>query len=272
MSQAQAEMTLPGSGGCAAPENLDRLHRERPGLADAAAASHRRKGSLGKAGALFLNLAKALLIILPWPVRRAALQAVFGYELHPTSRIGTSWVYPKRLVLGANARVGHFTLVKGLDLFELGSDSSVGNLNWITGHPSDGVHFRHVLNRSPSLVLGTHSSITSHHFIDCASRVRIGDFTTMAGVHSQIFTHNLDVLRNCQDSRPVEIGSYCLIASGVTLLAGSTLPDYSVLSAKSLLNKPHSQPYRMYAGVPATAIRTLPEDALYFNRTRGFVE
>ena len=235
-------------------------HRSRPGRYAA------------KFGRLLQGGLKAILILLPWPLRRTLLQSLFGYDLHQTSRIGKSWVYPRRLVLGANASIGHLTLVKGLDILELGFESSIGNLNWITGHPCGGIHFRHVPDRSPSLVIGNHSSITSHHFLDCASRITIGHYTTMAGVHSQIFTHNLDVLHNRQDSRPVEIGSYCLIASGVVILAGSILPDYSVLSAMSLLNKPHDEPYRLYAGVPATAIKQLPTDAAYFSRTSGFVE
>ena len=229
-------------------------------------------GHVAKLGALVRTGLQVLLLGLPWPVRRVLLQAAFGYELHPTSRIGLSWVYPKRLVLKAQARIGHLTLVKGLDALELGSNSSIGHLNWITGHPSGGVHFRHVPDRSPSLIIGDHSSITSHHFLDCASRIRIGDFTTMAGVHSQIFTHNLDILHNRQDSRPVEIGSYCLVASGVVILAGSVLPDYSVLSAMSLLNKPQRDRYHLYAGVPATPVKPLPEHARYFSRTSGFVE
>lgn len=239
---------------------------QRPGLVG------RANRYAAKLGRLLQTGLKLLLLGLPWPVRRILLQAAFGYELHPTSWIGMSWVYPKRLVLKANARIGHLTLVKSLDALELGSNSSIGNLNWITAHPSGGVHFRHVPDRSPSLIIGEHSSITSHHFLDCASRIRIGDFTTIAGVHSQIFTHNLDVLRNRQDSRPVEIGSYCLVASGVVILAGSVLPDYSVLSAMSLLNKPHRDSHYLYAGVPAAAIKPLPADALYFSRASGFVE
>ncbi len=217
-------------------------------------------------------LLKAILIVLPWFLRKRLLKLFYGYDMHPTSRIGKSWVYPRRLVLGENARIGHLTLVKGLDALELGEHSSVGNLNWITAHPSGGVHFQHVADRSPALVLGRHSSITSHHFLDCASRISIGDFTTVAGVHSQFFTHNLDVLQGRQDSRPIEIGSYCLVATGTVILAGSVLPDYSVLSAMSLLNKQYSETHRLYAGVPAAPLKPIPADARYFVRTRGSID
>jgi len=217
-------------------------------------------------------LLKVLLIVLPWPLRRRLLKLFFGYELHPTSRIGRSWIYPKQLILREYARIGDLTLAKGLDRLELGVHSSIGNLNWIVAHPSGGVHFRHVKDRSPSLILGDHASITSHHFIDCASRITIGDFSTVAGVHSQFFTHNLDVENGRQDTRPIEIGSYCLVATGTVILAGSVLPDNSVLAAMSLLNKRHSETHRLYAGVPARQVKVLRADAPYFTRTRGFVE
>ena len=215
---------------------------------------------------------KLILLFLPWPWRRRLLTWVFGYELHPTSRIGKSWVYPKQLVLRQHASIGHLNFMKGLDRLELGEHSSLGHLNWITGHPSDGVHFKHVVDRCPSLILGDHASITSHHFLDCASRIRIGKFTTVAGVHSQFFTHNLDVENGRQDSRPIEIGAYCLVATGVVIVAGSVLPDYSVLAAMSLLNKRHSETHRLYAGVPAVPVKQISAEALYFKRTRGFVE
>ncbi len=215
---------------------------------------------------------KAILIFLPWFLRKRLLKLFFGYDLHPTSRIGKSWAYPKHLTLKENASIGHLNMMKGLDVLELGEHSSIGNLNWITAHPSGGVHFRHVAGRSPALVLGRHSSITSHHFLDCASRITIGDFSTVAGVHSQFFTHNLDVVNGRQDTRPVDIGSYCLVATGTVILAGSVLPDYSVLSAMSLLNKRYSETHHLYAGVPAAPLKPIPADARYFARTCGFVE
>jgi hypothetical protein len=49
------------------------------------------------------------------------------------------------------------------------------------------------------------------------------------------------------------------------------LPDYSVLGASSMLNKEYSEPYFLYAGNPAKAIKPLPKDTAYFNRSAGFV-
>ncbi len=56
------------------------------------------------------------------------------------------------------------------------------------------------------------------------------------------------------------------------LLGGAALPDYSVLGAKSLLNKAFTETHHLYGGVPARAIQPIPAaDTAYFHRTEGHV-
>ncbi len=55
------------------------------------------------------------------------------------------------------------------------------------------------------------------------------------------------------------------------LLVGSALPDYSVLGAKSLLNRAQTERYFLYGGVPAKPFKALPETHGYFLRKTGFV-
>jgi acetyltransferase-like isoleucine patch superfamily enzyme len=215
---------------------------------------------------------KLALIFLPWPVRRWLLTRLFRYDLHPTSRIGLSWIYPKQLRLREHARIGHLNYSKGLDLITLEPHATIGNLNWITAHPTSGIHFRHVPCRQPSLTLAEHAAITSQHFFDCASPITIGRFSTVAGLRSQFFTHGIDIREGRQDTRPIEIGAYCLVATGTVVLPGSRLPDHSATSALSLLNKQFAEPYYLYGGVPATPVKKLSADSRYFCRAHGFVE
>ena len=65
-------------------------------------------------------------LLLPWPLRRRLLEKYFGYDLHPTSRIGLAWVRPNRLILESNSRIGHLTVCKGLDLLWLKENSILG--------------------------------------------------------------------------------------------------------------------------------------------------
>lgn len=219
------------------------------------------------------TLARALLLLLPWPVRRRLLVAAFGYHIDTTARIGLAWVYPDRLTMAPGSSIGHLTVCKGLARVALGAHASIGRGNWITGFPAgDARHFAHRVDRRPELVLGEHAAITNRHLIDCTDSVEVGAFTTVAGFGSQILTHSIDLAANRQSCAPVRIGRYCFVGTGCTLLGGAVLPDHSVLGAASLLNRAQDAPYTLYGGVPAKALRPLDRALGYFERERGFVD
>ncbi|MDB6147306.1 MAG: hypothetical protein JWO45_970 [Spartobacteria bacterium] len=209
---------------------------------------------------------------LPWPMRRAFLETRFGYKIHPTSSIGFSWILPTRLIMEEGSRIDHLTVCKNIDLLHLKAYSSIGRGNWITGFPlGPSRHFAEEQDRRPELIVGDHSAITHRHLIDCTNSVVIGRFTTMAGFQSQILTHSIDLERNRQASAPVRIGDYCFIGTNCVLLAGTALPDFSVLGAKSLLHKCFTDTHYLYGGVPAQPIKQLSPDWEYFRRSEGFV-
>ena len=213
-----------------------------------------------------------LSLLLPWSVRRTFLEKQFGYTLHPTSRIGLSWVFPERLVMEANTSIGDLTLCKNIALLHLQEHAVIGRGNWITGFPlGPSRHFASETDRRPELIVGQHSAITHRHLIDCTNSITIGKFTTFAGFQSQMLTHSIDIEQNRQASAPIRIGDYCFVGTNSVLLGGSVLPDYCVLGAKSLLNKSFTQTHRLYGGVPARELQELSPDYAYFRRSEGFV-
>ena len=216
---------------------------------------------------------KVLSFFLPWFLRRKLLNKVFNYQIHPSARIGIAWVFPKKLIMEEGSSIGHFTVVVNVDDVRLQNHAKIGRSNWITGFPTNtkSLHFAHQTNRVSQLVIGQHSAVTKHHHIDCTNSVSIGSFTTIAGYYSQLLTHSINIIDGRQDSAPITIGDYVFVGTNVVLLGGSVLPNYSVLGAKSLLNKAFNQPYTLYGGVPAKALQPLPGDAKYFTRTTGFV-
>jgi acetyltransferase-like isoleucine patch superfamily enzyme len=215
---------------------------------------------------------RAMVCLLPWSIRRWVLQKFWRYQIHPSSKIGSAWVFPKHLILEANSYIGNLTVCKGLDLIHLKESSIIGNGNWITGYPSGSSEFyADNRDRKPQLIIDEHSAITNRHLIDCTDSVTIGKFSTFAGFNSQILSHSINLELCKQISGPVKIGDYCFIGSNCLVLANSSLPDYSVLGAKSLLNKNYAEPYHLYAGVPARQIKPLPQDYLYFSRSTGVV-
>ncbi len=217
-------------------------------------------------------LFRACVVLLPWLLRRRVLCWLYGYEIHPTARIGLSWIFPRHLVLRAGARIGHGNVAIHLERLELGTQALIDRGNWITGFPKGGArHFVHCAGRDPALVLGDHAAITKRHHFDCTDRIEIGAFTTIAGYGSQLMTHSIDLVENRQDAAPIAIDEYCFVGTDVVILGGSQLPARSVLGAKALLNKCFVETGWLYAGVPARPIRAVPANAKYFSRADGFV-
>lgn len=218
-------------------------------------------------------LLKLILVVMPWRLRRGCLVRWFGYEIDATATIGWAWVFPRRLVMKAGSRIGHGTVAVHLDEIDLDEHAGIGRLNWITGFPSgtDSKHFAHILNRVSRLRMGRHSAMTNRHLIDCTCEVSVGAFSTVAGFRSQILSHSIDLKENRQNAAPIRIGERSFVGTGCILLAGSGLPDFSVLGAGSVLNKVHDSTYTLFAGQPAKAMKALDEDSRYFNRETGFV-
>jgi acetyltransferase-like isoleucine patch superfamily enzyme len=180
---------------------------------------------------------------------------------------------PRSLEMGANSRIDHLTVCKGLDRVVISDFGLIGRLNWITGFPSENRdHFGSDINRNPSLFLGQHAAITNRHIIDCTNEVSIDEFSTIAGFRSQILTHSIDLKEGKQKSHPIKIGKYCFVGTGVIVLGGAELPDYSVLGAGSVLNKSHKTPSSLYAGAPARHVKILEGNMEYFVRNEGFVK
>jgi acetyltransferase-like isoleucine patch superfamily enzyme len=148
--------------------------------------------------------------------------------------------------------------------------AEIGNLNWITSLPEGETgHFDQA--RLPEIVLKRESALTNRHYIDCQDQITIGEFSTLAGVRSTLWTHEIDIEGCRQKAQPVSIGAYCFIGSSVTLTAGSAVGDRIVVGAGSVVTRKLDRGPALYAGTPARYIKPLPESAGYFARTRGKV-
>lgn len=215
---------------------------------------------------------QVFITLLPYKIRRIILIIFYKYQLDKDSYIGFSYIFPKELTLEKGAKIGHFNIAIHLNKIHLQKNSKIGRKNWITGFPIDKKnHFSHENNRNPSLILGRESAITKNHHFDCTDQIKIGNYSIVGGYASQFITHGIDIIENQQNSKAIEIGDYTYLGTNVVVLGGSKLPSHSVLGAKSLLNKHYQEPYNLYAGNPAIKIKSLPVEAKYFKREKGFV-
>ncbi|CAN8139492.1 Acyltransferase [uncultured Thiomicrorhabdus sp.] len=213
------------------------------------------------------------LILFPWSIRRWFFKKIFGYQIHPKAFISRlAFIVPQDLIMHESAKIAAFTIAIHLKKLEMREYSSIGRSNWISGFPSGSKkHFVHVENREPSLTIGYHSAITKKHIIDCTQTIKIGKYSTIAGYQSQFLTHSIDYVLSRQDCSPIIIGDYCLVGTGCIFLPGTSLPNYSIVGAGSVVNKVFTESHVLYAGVPAMKKKSLSQDAEYFLREKGFV-
>jgi acetyltransferase-like isoleucine patch superfamily enzyme len=214
----------------------------------------------------------AVSLFLPPGLKRFWLRHTCGFELAPGSRIGISWINPRTLSMESGACIGHLTVCKGVEHLRMGANSSIGNLNWITGFPKDlAGHFEEEKKRECSLLLGREAAVTHRHYLDATGDIAVGEFSTVAGIRSQILTHTIDLRKNRQSCRPVRIGARCFVGTGCVVLPGATLPDRCVLGALSLLKDAFDEEGVLYAGNPAEKRAGLDVSEGYFVRQEGFV-
>jgi len=182
-------------------------------------------------------------LLLPSFLLRPLLNAL-GHRVCPGARIGFSLLCVDRLYMARGARIGHFNLIilrrvvmrpgsymgrtnlmSGPLSLWLGRDAALGNGNKVVRGPLGEV------TTGPSyLRLGRLSKITSDHRVDCTRSVTLGDYSTVAGVGTMIWTHGyvhdldgpgryrIDGAISIGDN--VYIGAGCIVSMGVRIISG----------------------------------------------------
>lgn len=212
------------------------------------------------------------ILIWPLPSRWANFlrRTLFAWKLGPGSRIGFSIIDAFEVELSEGASIGHFNIIRNIDKLQLGRNSCIGNLNRVSGCPPKNKYLVKEPRRSDFLV-GDESAVTHRHFFDCSHSIHIGRFATIAGTHSQFWTHGIDIsiCRQCAD--PIMVKDHSMIGSRVLVLKGVSIGVCSVIGAGSVVTK--SVPdYVLCVGSPAKVVKELSCDLGYFLRESGAVE
>lgn len=206
-----------------------------------------------------------LLAGLPTALVRPLVNAL-GHRIRPSARVGFSFVLADSICMDRGARVGHGNIVECNKVL-LRPKAYLGHLNRCVGpmnvwlSQTAGIGNNNSITRggkgvsygSATLRLGVLSKITSGHKIDCTACVRFGDYTTLAGVRSQIWSHGyvhdlsgsgryrIDGKVSLGDNVYVGSGSIITggvsIGSGVIVGAGVTIPR-SILEPGAYVSSP----------------------------------
>lgn len=215
----------------------------------------------------FRSLLNCVIIFLPWKMRRQILNRFYHYQIHPTARIGISYIYPERLIMEEGATIGHLNVAIHLELIHMKKDSTICQRNWVTGFPlKDKTKFQRFPDRRPYLIMEKDSAITKQHHIDCTDLVSIGELSVVAGYGTQILSHSTSLEYDDGGCAPIIIGHHCFVGTRSIILPNSALPNFSVLGAGAVLSKRYTEEYVLYAGVPARFIKKENASYKFFHR------
>jgi acetyltransferase-like isoleucine patch superfamily enzyme len=183
---------------------------------------------------------------------------LLGHEVSGSARIGFSIIsLSGKLTLRERARIRHSNVIHVNSLF-IDKEGHIGRLNTLRG-PLDielakqaAIGNGNKIYRAPApvsygsaiLKLGVLSKITGNHRLDCMRSIVIGDYSTVAGHDTQVWTHayyhdqegpgRFRVDGEVIIGNNVNIGSRCVIMGGVTIANAVVVGANSCVS-KSLL-------------------------------------
>lgn len=217
------------------------------------------------------RLRALVLFLLPTSVARLIVGRA---RIARQVRIGWSWVEVDRLDMEAGSHVGHGSFVR-VPRLALSCGSWIGHLNIIKGPvaitlgPRAAIGNRNHIVRSvfatmvgdAELVLGEWSKITAGHYIDCAQTVRFGDFATLGGIGSHIWTHGFvhetTGLGRYRVDGAVTVGNNVYIGARASILAGVTIAPAAIVGAGTVIARDLTEPGFYIAG----PVRMLPRPA-----------
>jgi len=120
----------------------------------------------------------------------------------------------------------------------------------------------YTLNILGECTIGKYSAVGNGVKIFCCNKVSIGKSCRFA-VESQVFDTNFHYMRNIETGQVdrcygvVIIGDFCWIGNRTTVAKGAQLPNFSIVSSNSLVNKnfiSSNVEYPILAGLPAQII------------------
>lgn len=218
--------------------------------------------------------------VLPSPLAVVTLRA-FGHRIGPRCRIGFSLLWVDRLFLQGHNRIGHFNLIACKRLC-IGTNGYIGRANAIVGPMSILLRREGAIGNTnkitrgsqgpitvgpASLRIGRLAKITAGHRLDCTRSVSVGDYSILAGVGTQVWTHGYihdttgpgryRVDGPVAIANNVYIGASCIFSMGVNICAGV------IIGAGTTVARSIDQP-GLYV---SSAIRQLPRPSDPAERT-----
>lgn len=219
-----------------------------------------------------------LLVCLALPHRlKPFLLRLLGHRVENGAVIGCSLVWVDRLLMERGARIGtgnllnaprvilragayfqNFNMVSTCAAIVMAKMGAIGNRNQIKGVPSIG-------RRRALLSIGIWSKITAGHVVEVSESIIIGNFSTIAGMGTQIWTHGYvhmsEGVARAAVRGAVRIGDNVYIGSMSCLSPGIVIANAVAVGAHSSVSSSLLQP-GVYVSQKLRYIEKTPEQRL----------
>ncbi|MCL5127257.1 hypothetical protein [Algibacter sp. L4_22] len=202
-------------------------------------------------------------LLLPSVVLRSVLR-LLGHKIGKRSKIGFSLIRVRSLCLGDdvkighlnlilntkielsnNARIGYLNILKGPFALQLLTRAAIGNKNYITRGAIGLTYGESILK------LGELTKVTTGHHLDVTQSILFGDFSILAGIRSQMWTHGYYHAETGKDririDGKIKIGNNVYIGSGCIFNPGVSVNNAVHVGGGSTISKNLIAP-GMYVG------------------------
>lgn len=217
-----------------------------------------------------INLAAIIsLLFFPSKLKNFILR-LLGWKIKPNVYIGFSYIKSKKVFIDNGSIISHgnwinvnsiymqkktfiqkLNFISGPLELEMKTGSAIGNLNRI-------IRAKLPISWGDStLLLGKLTKITSRHYIECSKSIIFGDFSILAGIQSQIWTHGFIHAASGPDryrvDGDIEIGNNVYIGSSCTFNPGIKICDAVTIGSNSSVSRSIKDP-GLYVNQPLRRI------------------
>lgn len=212
-----------------------------------------------------------IILLLPKLIKPFFLN-LLGHKVHKTAKISFSFIYSSKIIIGEHTIIKSFNLIYKTNL-NIASKCIIGRFNVINGPFELVMKDKSALGKlnklsrgkkgisygNAKLTLGILTKITANHYIDITRNVSLGNYSILAGIRSQIWTHGYmhaeaGPTRFRVDGEVI-IGDNVYIGSGSIINPGVTIANAINIGGNSSIAKSLFEP-GMYVSQP---LRYIPK-------------
>lgn len=218
-----------------------------------------------------MNKIVSILIFLSPSFLSIRVLKLFGANIGKNVRIGFSYITTSDITIGDNVRIGHLNLILNKKV-ELKKNARIGYLNVLKGpfnlllEKSAAIGNKNYITRGrlgvtygeSTLKLGVLTKVTVGHHLDLTQSIKFGDYSILAGIKSQMWTHGYVHASKGADrfrvDGGIEIGNNVYIGSGCIFNPGVKIYNEIHLGAGSVISKDIEEK-GMYVNQPLRLIK-----------------